>query len=108
MRFSISIIVFLLLGALFLVGAIFLQIFLSKKENKWYGLILPGITMIVSLFYCMNIMATGSFIQDIILIVTTLLLANIPTGILLIIYFICRDGLKKKSQIDKMKIHDLQ
>lgn len=100
---------FLILMLIVILGvSIFLQIFLSKKENKWYGLILPGITMIVSLFYCMNIMATGSFVQDIILIVTTLLLANIPTGILLIIYFACREKIKKASQIDKMKIHDLE
>lgn len=32
-----------------IVGGIFLQIFLSKKENKWLGLILPIITLTFSL-----------------------------------------------------------
>ena len=33
----------------FLVGSVFLQIYLSKKENKWLGLVLPCITFAVSI-----------------------------------------------------------
>lgn len=95
---------FLIIG----VGAIFLQIFLSRRENKWYGLILPGLSLLVSLLYCINIMATGDMLQDTILIFTTFTLANIPTFIFLVIYFICRKGIKKRENIDKMKIHDLE
>ena len=39
----------LILFAGFGIGGIFLQIFLSKKENKWLGLILPILTLCISL-----------------------------------------------------------
>jgi hypothetical protein len=42
---SIVIVVFLALAA----GSIFLQIFLSKMESKWPGLILPIIALLISL-----------------------------------------------------------
>ena len=38
-----------------LIGAIFLQIFLSKKKSKWFGLILPTISFIYSLLMISNI-----------------------------------------------------
>ncbi len=89
-------------------GAIWLQIFLSKKTNKWFGLILPIITLAFSLIFVINIRDTGSAWQNTITIASTLLLANIPTAILLAIYFACREKLKRKSQIDKMSIQDLE
>lgn len=96
--------VFLILG----VGGILLQIFLSRRENKWLGLILPCITCLVALFYVLMYLPTGHVVQDVIKSVVVFLLANIPTGILLAIYFACRSGMNKKQQIDKMKIHDLE
>ena len=89
-------------------GAIWLQIFLSKKANKWFGLILPIITFAFSLIFVINIRDTGSAWQNTITIAATLLLTNIPTAILLVIYFACREKLKRKSQIDKMSIQDLE
>lgn len=89
------------------VGVI-LQLFLSKKSNKWLGLILPIITFVFSLLYVLNIMDTGSLWQNMILIVSTLLLSNIPTIILLAIYFACREKLKRKAQLEKMNIQDLE
>lgn len=89
-------------------GAIWLQIFLSKKANRWLGLILPIITFFFSLIFTMNIRDTGSAWQNTISIASTLLLTNIPTAILLAIYFACREKLKRKSQINKMSIQDLE
>lgn len=89
-------------------GAIWLQIFLSKKANRWLGLILPIITFGLSLIFVMNIIDTGNAWQNTITVASTLLLTNIPTAILLVIYFACREKLKKKSQIDKMSIQDLE
>lgn len=91
---------------IFTVGVI-LQLFLSKKSSKWLGLILPMITFAVSLLYVLNIMDTGSLWQNMMLIVSTLLLSNIPTIILLVIYFACREKLKRKAQLEKMSIQDL-
>ena len=89
-------------------GAIWLQIFLSKKANRWLGLILPIITFVFSLIFTMNIRDMGNAWQNTISIASTLLLTNIPTAILLAIYFACREKLKRKSQINKMSIQDLE
>lgn len=40
--------IFILL--LLIVGIILLQIYLSKKQSKFYGLILPIITFVLSIF----------------------------------------------------------
>lgn len=90
------------------VGGIFLQIFLSNRESKWLGLILPATTFLVTLLNVIFMPATGSVLQDILYSLGILIVANIPTGILLAIYFACREKIKKASQIDKMKIHDLE
>jgi hypothetical protein len=39
----------------------FLQVFLSKRESKWLGLILPFITLCFSLLFVLNmvVMPTG-------------------------------------------------
>jgi branched-subunit amino acid transport protein len=62
-----------------LVALCVLQIFLSKRKNKWVGLILPLIAFIFSILL-INI--STNFIG--------LVIANIPTIIFLIIYFVCQ------------------
>ena len=37
-----------------------------------------------------------------------LILGNIPTLILLAVYFVCREKFRKRNQIEKMKIQDLE
>ena len=98
----------LLIVSLVAAGLIWLQLFLSKKSSKWFGLILPIITFVFSLLRVLGIMDTGSLWQNIILAVSTLLLLNIPTIVLLAIYFACREKLKKKAQLEKMNIQDLE
>ena len=75
-----------------LTGGILLQIFLSKRESKWLGFILPSITYFFSLLTVFSLTLTNSMTWwDIfVLISLTFLLANIPTLILLAIYFACR------------------
>ena len=34
---------------IFMVGAVLLQIFLSRRESRWPGLVLPGICVLFSL-----------------------------------------------------------
>lgn len=129
MRFSI-ILIFIPLAII--VGAVFLQIFLSKRRNKWLGLILPAISFIISLLIIFNMAAystyqtTESVVQDDGQIVERIveegnskifgfspvmyvfLLANIPTLVLLGIYFACRERNKRNKEIDKMNIQDLE
>lgn len=93
-----------------LIGIIFFQIFLSKKRNKWLGFILPTITFLYSLLMIFNVaifdgMTGGEIFM---LIASTFLISNIPTIVLLGIYFGCREKMKLRSQLDKMNIQDLE
>lgn len=122
-----------LLGA----GIILLQIYLSKKQNKWLGLVLPGINVIFSLIAVMNIVmfntykttlqtmdeygrvinevieqtgrtSNGDIVSTIISIIVVLLVYNIPTLIFLAIYCGCREKNKKNKELDRMNIQDLE
>ncbi|WP_205455097.1 hypothetical protein [Clostridium botulinum] len=74
---------------LFCIGIIILQINLSKKENKWLGFVLPGITFIFSL---LTVLGEAVFIgQKFYIVLLNLLQCNIPTAILLLIYVFCRN-----------------
>ena len=69
---------------LIIVAIILLQVYLSKKESKWYGLILPIITFSLSIFTIFNIALLGdeSIFQIIFTVIYSFILANIPTCIL--------------------------
>ena len=100
-----TILIFLVLG----VGIFLLQIFLSRKENKWLGRILPILSFLFSLIYPLNMMAPSEgvdfgFVLSMLLV---WLMANIPTIILSVIYVACREKIKKNKQLDKMNIQDL-
>lgn len=92
---------------IFVVGGTCLQIFLSKRESWWPGLVLPLLTFLYALLMVLNIQDTGSVSQNVLVIFVTLLAGNIPTLILLAIYWAAREKRRAKSQIDKMKIDDL-
>lgn len=81
-----------------------LQVFLSKRKNKWLGLILPMIGVLFSIM----ILITGPVIEGLsvlernLLSIMILFVYNIPTIVLVAIYFACREKFKKKKEIDKM------
>lgn len=127
-----SIVTTLLLLLIFFAGIIWLQIFLSRKENRWAGLILPGICLCFSLILVFSVMAysiSGDIMQvttengvivhreavhhasDAPLLATNtvllLLLYNIPTAVLLAIYFVCQGEHRKKRALEKMQAQDL-
>ena len=104
---SRTMIAFLVFVLVVLVGGIFLQIFLSKRESRWPGLVLPLLTFLWSLLGPLNVMDTGSVSQNVLLVLVTLLAGNIPTLILLAIYWAVREKRRVKDQIDKMKIDEL-
>ena len=89
----------ILIGIIFLTGIIILQIFLAKRENKWFGLILPIINIIFSIRAILGINFDGGESIGTILMVTIMnfLWWNILTGILSDIYFNCREKLKKSK-----------
>lgn len=61
-----------------LVGGIFLQIFLSRRESRWPGLVLPLLTFLLSLLNVLNIADTGSVSENVLLVLVTVLIGNIP------------------------------
>ena len=84
-RVTISLVFLLVL----LVGIVLLQIFLSKREGRWPGLILPLLTFLYSLLMaCSAVAYNGEIPWGAIL--ASLILGNIPTVILLAIYAVCR------------------
>lgn len=90
-----------------LVGGIFLQIFLSRRESRWPGLVLPLLTFLLSLLNVLNIADTGSVSENVLLVLVTVLVGNIPTLVLLAIYWAAREKRRIRAQMDKMNIDDL-
>ena len=92
----------LLILLLIFVCVVLLQIFLSRTESKIPGLVLPALFFLFSLIVPLNMIVANSAA------VLFWLIVNIPTIILLLVYFVCRQQYKKKNQIEKMKIQDLE
>ena len=92
----------LLIVLLVLVCVILLQVFLSRTESKWPGLVLPVLCFVCSLIVLLNMIVANSAV------LLAWLIVNIPTVLLLLVYFVCREKYRKKNQLEKMKIQDLE
>ena len=99
-----NILLILVLG----VGAILLQIFLSRRQSRWPGLILPALTLLYSLVMVLSVTNTGDLATALLVMGITFLLGNLPTLLLLAIYAVCREKYRKKKQMEKMDIQDLE
>jgi amino acid transporter len=140
-------IIVLVILAVFAIGIVLLQIYLSNKHNKWLGRILPIISFSVSVvlalimlfsmvsfeFFSETNISSYSYGEDgqvieksipapqpflteesntspagiVLTFAVTFLLFNIPTVILLVIYFACRQRFKQNREINKMSVQDL-
>ena len=90
------------------IGLIFLQLFLSRKNNKWYGIIIPVINFFFSILFSIYISTNFLITTNFLMLLFLLILFNIPTAIYLIIYAICRENIKKrKIELDKINIQNL-
>jgi len=98
-----------LLGLLLVIGVIVLQIYLSRREGRFPGLVMPVISFIVALLFPLNmaVFPGESGVGLAMQLINVWLLANIPTLILLAIYFACRGRKKKNKPVDRMNIQDL-
>jgi len=92
----------IIIAVVLLIGMICLQIFLSKKESKIAGLILPVISFAYSLLILFS--AVGDIGQ----VMGAFFFANLPTAVLLMIYFSCRGKISKDKELEKMTIKDLE
>lgn len=133
MSIARTIIILHILIVLSVVG-VFLQIFLSKKQNKWLGLILPLICVGVSLLAILGNMTFSTLTGEVVVqelspdgtvlsetvgvenitgsldvgaVVVIFVTFNIPTAILLVIYRACREKVNRNTEVQKMNIQDL-
>ena len=96
----------IILMLVLLVGVPVLQVFLSRRENQWLGLLLPMLTFLYSLVMVCSVTAyEGGIPWGPIL--ASLISGNIPTAVLLVIYFACREKFRRRSEVDKTRIEDL-
>lgn len=90
----------LILPLALIIGGIFLQIFLSNRESPLPGLTLPILFGLLSLIFPLNVIVPASGVTGelVMLMVVTLLLANIPTFVLLAVYWAVRGKARKRSR----------
>ena len=105
-----NMIIMIVVLLLFFVAIICLQVFLSKRQSKILGLVLPVISFIYSLIIVLGRAAFESMSggETFVLIASTLLLSNIPTIVLIAIYIASREKIKRNKEIEKMNIQDLE
>lgn len=119
---TVSTIISLIFLIAFVAAMIILQVYLSRRESKLPGLVLPAITFSGELFILLNVVTNvmmtsaadnavgGVDSYDVFVTVLntvlTLLVISMPI-VLLVIYFLCRRGMNRKKQIEKMNIQDL-
>lgn len=99
-----------IVALLVFVALILFQIILSKRDNKWAGLIIPiisfGLSFISILAMPYYLSLAGSVLTIILRVILVFVITNIPTAIFLAIYFIFHKN-KKLNEIDKINIQDL-
>jgi Na+-driven multidrug efflux pump len=109
-----NIVFFVPLALVVLAGFVVLQIILSKRDNIWLGLMLPII------WFCIALAGSGYQVYEWSLDNTTtnslgwvgaavafFFAYNVPTVVLLVIYFVCRGKRRRKQALDKMNVQDL-
>lgn len=98
----------LIIVILLMIGAVLLEMYLSRRPSRWPGLVLPGISFLFALLYPLNMAAldgvTASFIAQLVMV---WLLANVPTFVLLAIYFTGRRRQPRSKAEQKMHAQDL-
>ena len=91
----------LVIVVLLLVGIVALQVFLSGKRNKWLGLFMPIISFLLTLVIPLNMVAPSEGITDDFLLsmMLVMVIANIPTVFLSLIYIACREKYRVKTAV---------
>ena len=89
----------ILIMLIVVVCVLLLQIVLSKTESRIPGLILPAV-MIVGYLPFMYAITGGPNVLW--------LVAVLPIALLFLIYFLCRGKFRKRKQMEKMQIMDLE
>lgn len=106
--FSIGTILLLVL----LIGMTVGQVFLSRMESKWPGLILPAVVFISSLYCLIDYFLiphhAAELVPNLGAVLIQWLSANIPTLLFLLIYLIVRERRRRKRALNRMNAQDLE
>ena len=89
----------IILALTMLIGQFFLQYFLSVRESRWPGLVLPALCVLVGLLYTFSPAAAIGFLIG----------GGIPCLVHLAIYGAGRGRVRRRrqDQVEKMNIQDL-
>ena len=110
--FIAYILIFIVLISFF-AGFIVLQVFLSKRQSRVLGLIIPIVSFIIALLNTLLVSWNSVVSNDVAPVYTSLIITfiilNIPTIVYMLIYLGCRPKKKDdhKKQLEKMNIQDL-
>lgn len=90
-------------------GAVLLQLWLSRRESRWAGLVLPILSFLLSLLIPLSLIlpSEGVTVRFVLSAALSWLAANTPTAVLLLIYFSCREKQRRSRQLQQMNIQDL-
>ena len=86
-----------------------LEVFLARRESIWPGLSLPILAGLYAVVMALSYTAapdTPWHIQDC-CVLAVFLVSGIPAFLLLMVFFICRSGRRRKKQLEKMNVQDL-
>ena len=98
------------IAIVFLVLPIIGQILICKYIKGRAGLILPGLSFMISILYTLGVLTfaiAGSDSNEWIGALTTFIMTNIPTIIFYLIYKYYDQKEKQKDELDKMEIMDM-
>ena len=102
-----SIIATVLLFAFLMTVGIVVQVLLSKCKSKYWGLVLPALSFLISWLVPLNMITSDEYtLMFWISLLFVFLIANVPTIVLLCIYWGIRQK-RNRSSVDKMNIQDL-
>ncbi|UOO38481.1 hypothetical protein IZU99_04305 [Oscillospiraceae bacterium CM] len=88
--------------------AILLQIFLSKRQSKWPGVVLPSISFVIAYLLAKQIANNLDVLNERVMMLMAfyLLLMNIPTVVLAVIYVAVRLRMKRAAELDAADMPD--
>ncbi len=81
-----------------IIGALFLQAYLSKGKRRITGLILPSLFFIYSVIAAFRVEPMETFSQTIALGISTLFVYNVPTAMLIMVYMSIKHGFTRKRR----------
>jgi hypothetical protein len=90
---SISGLFCIVLGVGFLAALAFLQVLLSSRQNKWFGVFIPALWFLGTI-----IPLAGNAMKLVGTTIGLFILLNVPTIIYLLIFFACREKVKMSTK----------